>query len=138
MNEQVSTIDQYATQLEAFFSAHPIAKWLALAWVFGWVIALIGRIFIKMSPWSEEVERKLVFLCCIVFSGLAAYRMWDGQYPLIVATVLGGTSPFAYLGLAWLLCWKWPSLTPHLSLRKDFSAAVDDEAAAPTPKEPIP
>jgi hypothetical protein len=132
MND-ISTVDSYATQLEHFFTSHPVAKWLALAWVFGWVIALIGRIFIKMSPWSEEVERKLVFLSCIVFSALAAWRMWDGDYPLIVATIMGGSSPFAYLGLAWVLCWKWPSLTPHLSLRRDFAYAVDDQPEATKP-----
>jgi hypothetical protein len=130
MNE-IGQVDTWATQIEQFFTAHPIAKWMALAWVFGWVVALILRIFIRMSPWSDEIERKLVFLSCIVFSGLASWRMWDGQYPLIVATIMGGSSPFAYLGFAWVLCWKWPALTPHLSLRKDFAYAVDDPPDPP-------
>lgn len=138
--DDIGKADSFFTQLEHFFAAHPIAKWMLLAWVFGWIAAFILRPFIRMSPLPDKLERHLVVLACVVASGLAAARMWDGEYVGIVAVILGGTSPFAYLGLAKLLCWKFPSLTPHLSLSKDFSAAIDDEAAepAPTPKDPAP
>lgn len=126
-NEQIGQASELATQIETFFAAHPIAKWLALAWVFGWVAAFIIRPFIRMSPMPDRVESHMVILSCIAASAWAAWAMWDGEYAFIVATIMGGTSPFGYLGIAALLCWNWPALKPHLSLRKDFSAAVDDE-----------
>jgi hypothetical protein len=99
--------------------------------VFGWVIAFIVRPFIRMSPLPDRIESHMVLLACISASGAAAFRMWDGEYGLIVATIMGGTSPFGYLALAAFLCWKWPNLKHRLSLQKDFSAAVDDEPNKP-------
>jgi hypothetical protein len=127
MNEDIGVVASLWTTVATFFAANPIAKWLALAWVFGWVVAFVVRPFIRLSPLPDKVESHMVISSCMLASGLAAWRMWDGENPIIVATIMGGTSPFGYLALAAFLCWKWPSLKSHLSLQKDFSAAVDDE-----------
>lgn len=131
--DEIGKADSVMTQLEHFFTAHPIAKWMLLAWVFGWVVSFLLRPFIRISPLPDKIERHLVVLACVLASGAAAFRMWDGDNPLIVAVVLGGTSPFAYMALAALICWKFPSLKPHLSLQRDFSAAIDDDDAPPSP-----
>jgi drug/metabolite transporter (DMT)-like permease len=134
MNEDIGQADALVTQAERFFAAHPVAKWLVLAWVFGWVIAFIVRPFIRLSPLPDKIESHLVLLSCIGASAGAAWAMWGAQdHAVIVATIMGGTSPFGYLLAAWLLCWKWPALKPHLSLQKDFAAAVDDEKDINTP-----
>lgn len=128
MNDELGQAAGAWTAAENFFTAHPVAKWLFLAWVFGWVIAFVARPFIRLSPLPDRVESHMVIVSCMVSSGVAAWRMWDGEFGLIVATIMGGTSPFGYLALAAFLCWKWPSMKPHLSLQKDFTAAVNDES----------
>jgi hypothetical protein len=138
MNEQltIGQADTWFTQAENFFAAHPIAKWLFLAWLFGWMVAFIVRLLIRKSPLPDSLESKLVVLASVAASGGAAHQMWDGDYPLIVATIIAGTSIPVYIGLAAAACWKWPSLKPRLSLLKDFSAAVEDETGddLPPPK----
>lgn len=124
--DQIDKASSFMTSIEGFFAAHPVAKWITLAWVFGWIAAFILRPLIRWSPLPDKVESHLVVVACMVASGSAAAAMWDGEFAWIVATIMGGTSPFGYLGLAWLLCWKWPKLKGHLSLRKDFTAAIDD------------
>ncbi len=135
MNEQqIGQADAWWTSAEKFFAAHPLAKWIALAWVFGWVVAFIVRPFIRMSPLSDAAERKLVVLVCILASGAAAFRMWDGDYGIIVSIVMGGTSIFGYLAVTALIC-KWkPDLAPYLSLRKDFTAVVEEDNPPEPPK----
>lgn len=135
MDPDVKTVGDTWSAIEAFFEANPNAKFLFLAWVFGWVISFITRPFIRWSPLPDKIESHLVILSCIGASAWASFEMWDGEYGGIVAVVMGGTSPFGYLALAALITWKFPSFAKHLSLKKDFSAAVDDE---PTPKDPTP
>lgn len=134
MNEEITAATGTWTTIANFFEANPVAKWLALAWVFGWIIAFIARPFIRLSPLPDRIESHLVLLSCIAASAGAAWRMWSPQeHAVIVATVMGGTSPFGYLLLAWLAC-KWkPELKPHLSLQKDFTAAVDDDTGDDLP-----
>jgi len=127
MNDEIGVATGTWTTVANFFAANPVARWLFLAWVFGWVVAFVARPFIRWSPLPDKIESHLVLVACIVSSAFAAYVMWPDEHAWIVATVMGGSSPFGYLLIAWALCWKWPELKPHLSLRKDFLAAVDDE-----------
>lgn len=138
MNEQTAIIqaDSWTTQVENYLAAHPVVKWLFLAWFFGWMAAFIVRLLIRNSPLvPDSAESRIVVLTSVFAAGGAAFRVWSaeypGEYPIIVATIVAGLSIPAYLLLAWLLC-KWkPDLEKHLSLRKDFAAAVDDEPPQP-------
>jgi hypothetical protein len=126
-------------QVYAFFAAYPEAKWVLLAWLFGWIIAFIARPFIRLSPLPDRIESHLVLLTCILASaGAAAWIMWAVEHVVIIATVMGGLSPFGYLGLAALLRRWFPNFARHLSLQKDFTSAVDDEAVSQCTKDPAP
>ncbi len=133
MNEQVTKANEYASAFEAFITAHPVITCIALAWVVSWVLTITFRPVIR-AIFPDNVERHFVRVFDVLIAGLVAFDMWPNDHALWWAAGIGGTSPVAYLALSDLLCWKWPGLRKHLSLR-EFAG---DSESEDKPQDPTP
>lgn len=85
-----------------------IGSWCATAAFKKPIRALIP---VEWQSWSIRTFEVLVAMAIVA-------RTWPNSWRLDWAFVIGFASPVIYFLLASLLCWKFPSLKPYLSLRE--------------------
>lgn len=134
--ESIGTVNAIAAALKAFAHDYPILTAVFVAILLSWGMTRLFRKPIRaLMPDSLDAWGVYAF-CCFV-AGIASFWLWPANvaeftiaWRVIASLLVGVGSPAVYEAITSVLCWKWPSVREHLSL-KELYKPDDDEPAKP-------
>lgn len=113
----IGSANTWAGAFTQFVNSHPMAVAVILAFVISWgLTAALASILRALLP--DAIERSVIRIVDILIAFIVALFNWPTEPAIWWALAIGVSSPFGYALVTWVICWKWPTLKPYLSLRE--------------------